>query len=79
MVFKTRSTRGESALRTSLAEFPPSVDWSEKGYVTHVKDQGLCGFCWAFSASGALEGQTLQKTGKLIALSEQNLVDSLPH
>lgn len=69
MAFKTRSTRGESALRTSLAELPASVDWNEKGYVTH-EDQGLCGFCWAFSASGALEGQTLRKTGKLIALSE---------
>lgn len=79
MAFKTRSTRGEHALRTSFAEFPTSVHWSEKGYVTRVKDQGLCGSCWAFSASDALEGQTLRKTDKLIALSEQNLVDSIRH
>jgi len=52
-----------------------SYDWREHGAVNAIKDQGQCGSCWAFSTVANVEGVGQVETGKLLSLSEQQLMD----
>ncbi|KAL6283352.1 hypothetical protein ACE6H2_014281 [Prunus campanulata] len=59
----------------NVTEVPPTCDWTTSA-VTPVKNQGYyCGSCWAFTTVATVEGLNYVKTGNLISLSEQELID----
>jgi C1A family cysteine protease len=52
------------------------IDWTSKGFVSPVKNQGSCRSSWAFSAVAVLEAFSLIKKAT-VHLSEQQLVDCI--
>ena len=41
--------------RRQLKDDEGGIDWTAKGLMGPIRNQGLCGACWAFSAIGSIE------------------------
>jgi cathepsin L len=58
-----------------------NIDWREKGVITPIKNQGMCGSCWAFSAIEGIESHYVIARRKqkpyteLVELSVQHVLD----
>jgi len=57
-----------------LGDLPKSVDWRTKGIVTKIKNQGMCGSCYAFSSTESIESYVALNSSVLLELSPQQLV-----
>jgi len=72
---KPKDTQATRVHFPGTAALPAYINWVEKGVVNPPKDQGACGSCWTFGTAGSLEGAWAIKTGKLLSLSEQQILD----
>ncbi|XP_037950379.1 procathepsin L [Teleopsis dalmanni] len=63
-----------------MKDTPEEIDWREKGFKTPPDNQHTCGSCYAFSIAESIEGQVFKRTGRLLNLSPQQIVDcSISH
>lgn len=75
------SKHGEELLGSVHQDFddgsqvPDALDWRQLGYRTDAKNQATCGSCYAFSIASAVEAQIFRRTGKIVPLSVQQIVD----
>ncbi|OTF78462.1 Group 1 mite allergen-like protein (Cysteine protease), partial [Euroglyphus maynei] len=75
IVSKSVHSASEIYSDNDVESLPAEIDWTKKGVVAPIKNQGNCGSCWAFSAVGSMESAHAIATGHLVELSEQELVD----
>merc|ERR1711874_281997 len=77
----TNFTLGAPRRDIRLEDLPESVDWREQGVISSVRDQGMCGSCWAFAPTSAMASYA--KIGDmdhgLLELSPQHIVSCAPN
>jgi len=69
---KTQAQGG--LLMAPLGQPPAAFDWRDTGKVTSIKDQGICGTCWAFGTTSVLESKVLLGESTEYDFSEQSVV-----
>jgi cathepsin L len=65
--------------KLKVSSLPTDVDWRTEGVVSAVKDQGMCGSCWAFAATATLESHVAIASGQLFDLSPQQIAACSPN
>merc|ERR550539_2042864 len=72
---------GEERREVRLEDLPAEVDWRTEGAVTSVRDQGMCGSCWAFASASAMASyaKIQDMDHELLELSPQQLVSCAPN
>ncbi|KAJ2938895.1 hypothetical protein O0L34_g17705 [Tuta absoluta] len=65
----------EAEVHEIAEDLPVNFDLRNEGVITPVKNQAVCGSCWAFASVATMEGAWARSYGQLIDLSEQSLVD----
>lgn len=73
--YKPLQSFGCESFSSSASGAPDSIDWTTKGVVNPVRDQGQCGSCWAFATTANAESVWAISKGQLMDLSEEFLVD----
>ena len=77
----TTTPRNAPYPKLSIREYSEDkdVDWVKLGAVGAVKDQAMCGSCWAFASVGAVESlYAIHNNLTTISFSEQRSVDCDP-
>ncbi|KAI5630970.1 papain family cysteine protease domain-containing protein [Phthorimaea operculella] len=67
-----------SRKKRAIPGLPLQVDWRSKGVIGGIRDQGMCGACWAFSTVGVMEAMAAMQTGKVEPLSVQETTLNVP-
>ena len=67
----TRTANGRMAILGGTS-FPSSFDLGQFGYVTSVRNQGVCGACWSFASIASVESNTLMGNGGTSDFSENH-------
>jgi C1A family cysteine protease len=73
--YKPLQSFGCESFSSPASDAPDSIDWTKKGVVNPIRDQGQCGSCWAFATTANAESVWAISKGQLMDLSEEFLVD----
>lgn len=71
---KTKPAKTHKIDQALIDAAPDALDWSAKGALTPVKNQGKCNSCWAFSTIETVESAVFLANGKLMELSTEELI-----